>query len=186
MVQLSRQEVTDLFLNILATRTKREIMSFFFLLGFSRQGFSVDQAALELRNLPASASWVLGLKPPHAAQSLFLRNIFMLVYVCLGFVCFVVLAIKPRCMLGKLCPLDYIPSSSTSIFIMEKNMILQGHCLKLWAMISTLTVWRILGFPDLMPYCSLRRTNFFSVRGRKPSMFRLIQGRTCKGVRKCK
>jgi hypothetical protein len=39
---------------------------FFFVFGFSRQGFSgthfVDQAGLELRNLPASASRVLGLK----------------------------------------------------------------------------------------------------------------------------
>jgi hypothetical protein len=50
------------------------LSSFFFLVlvfGFSRQGFSVpgcpgthsvDQAGLELRNLPASASQVLGLK----------------------------------------------------------------------------------------------------------------------------
>jgi hypothetical protein len=42
---------------------------FFFFFGFSRQGFSgcpgthsVDQAGLELRNPPASASQVLGLK----------------------------------------------------------------------------------------------------------------------------
>jgi hypothetical protein len=33
-----------------------------FVFGFSRQGFSVDQAGLELRNLSASASRVLGLK----------------------------------------------------------------------------------------------------------------------------
>lgn len=76
------------------------------------------------------------------------------------FICFVVLA-QTQVHAGEALPTGLHSQLQYFHFYYGKKMVLQGLCLKLWAMFSKLRVWRAMGFPDLI------QGQIFSTKGKK-------------------